>query len=148
MDLGSEYVKIKAHYSGDMLITDLAATVTYMGLCEEVRVMCSLAQQQPITLKWIDDEGDPCTISSQMELQEAFRIYSRNRKSGLLLHVFPNIPVKPGMPCPGEDQSIYRRGARRWRKLYRVNGHLFQAKRFNRKAYCGHCSERIWGLGR
>uniref|UniRef100_A0A4W5NE82 protein kinase C n=1 Tax=Hucho hucho TaxID=62062 RepID=A0A4W5NE82_9TELE len=132
----------------DMLITDLAATVTYMGLCEEVRVMCSLARQQPITLKWIDDEGDPCTISSQMELQEAFRIYSRNRNSGLLLHVFPSIPVKPGMPCPGEDKSIYRRGARRWRKLYRVNGHLFQAKRFNRKAYCGHCSERIWGLGR
>ncbi|XP_043102670.1 protein kinase C zeta type isoform X4 [Puntigrus tetrazona] len=47
-----------------------------------------------------------------------------------------------------EGESIYRRGARRWRKLYRVNGHLFQAKRFNRKAYCGHCSERIWGLGR
>ncbi|XP_060788660.1 protein kinase C zeta type isoform X3 [Neoarius graeffei] len=44
-------------------------------------------------------------------------------------------------------ESIYRRGARRWRKLYRVNGHLFQAKRFNRKAYCGHCTERIWGLG-
>uniref|UniRef100_A0A8C9TZQ0 protein kinase C n=1 Tax=Scleropages formosus TaxID=113540 RepID=A0A8C9TZQ0_SCLFO len=61
---------------------------------------------------------------------------------------FPSIPEKPGMPCPGEDKSIYRRGARRWRKLYRVNGHLFQAKRFNRKAYCGHCSERIWGLGR
>ncbi|XP_045063240.1 protein kinase C zeta type isoform X2 [Coregonus clupeaformis] len=147
MGLGSEYVTIKAHYSGDMLITDLAATVTYMGLCEEVRVMCSLARQQPITLKWIDDEGDPCTISSQMELEEAFRIYSRNRNSGLLLHVFPSIPMKPGMPCPGEDKSIYRRGARRWRKLYRVNGHLFQAKRFNRKAYCGHCSERIWGLG-
>uniref|UniRef100_A0A6Q2ZCX3 protein kinase C n=1 Tax=Esox lucius TaxID=8010 RepID=A0A6Q2ZCX3_ESOLU len=45
-------------------------------------------------------------------------------------------------------ESIYRRGARRWRKLYRVNGHLFQAKRFNRKAYCGHCRDRIWGLGR
>lgn len=29
-------------------------------------------------------------------------------------------------------ESIYRRGARRWRKLYRVNGHLFQAKYFNR----------------
>lgn len=29
-------------------------------------------------------------------------------------------------------ESIYRRGARRWRKLYRANGHLFQAKRFNR----------------
>lgn len=31
--------------------------------------------------------------------------------------------------------SIYRRGARRWRKLYRVNGHIFQAKRFNRVSY-------------
>ncbi|XP_029574316.1 protein kinase C zeta type-like [Salmo trutta] len=148
VDQGSEYVTIKAHYSGDMLIMDLATTVTYIGLCEEVRVMCGLDRQQPITLKWIDNEGEPCTISSQMELEEAFRIYSRNRNSGLLLHVFPSTPLKPGMPCPGEDKSIYRRGARRWRKLYRVNGHLFQAKRFNRKAYCGHCSERIWGLGR
>ncbi|KAG8505470.1 Protein kinase C zeta type, partial [Galemys pyrenaicus] len=45
-------------------------------------------------------------------------------------------------------ESIYRRGARRWRKLYRANGHLFQAKRFNRRAHCGQCSERIWGLTR
>uniref|UniRef100_A0AAQ4PEM4 protein kinase C n=1 Tax=Gasterosteus aculeatus aculeatus TaxID=481459 RepID=A0AAQ4PEM4_GASAC len=125
---------------------DLAATVTFVELREEVRRMCSVAKQLPVTLKWIDDEGDPCTISSQMELEEAFRIYSRTRRSGLQLHVFPSIPERPGMPCPGEDQSIYRRGARRWRKLYRVNGHLFQAKRFNRKAYCGHCAERIWGL--
>lgn len=28
--------------------------------------------------------------------------------------------------------NMYRRGARRWRKLYRVNCHLFQAKRFSR----------------
>eukprot|EP00063_Salmo_salar_P027953 XP_014002788.1 PREDICTED: protein kinase C zeta type-like isoform X3 [Salmo salar] len=132
VDQGSECVTIKAHYSGDMLIMDLATTVTYIGLCEEVRVMCVLDRQQPITLKWIDNEGEPCTISSQMELEEAFRIYSRNRNSGLLLHVFPSTPLKPGMSCPGEDKSIYRRGARRWRKLYRVNGHLFQAKRFNR----------------
>ncbi|NP_001025262.1 protein kinase C zeta type [Danio rerio] len=148
MDLPSEYVKIKAHYGGDMLISDLDLALTYTEVCKEVREMCGVRKETPITLKWIDDEGDPCTISSQMELEEAFRIYSRSRHSGLLLHVFPSIPEKPGMPCPGEDKSIYRRGARRWRKLYRVNGHLFQAKRFNRKAYCGHCSERIWGLGR
>uniref|UniRef100_A0A8C5EXV0 Protein kinase C n=1 Tax=Gouania willdenowi TaxID=441366 RepID=A0A8C5EXV0_GOUWI len=148
MDVGSEVVKLKAHYCGDILITDLVATVTFVELCEEVKTMCSVTKQHPITLKWIDDEGDPCTISSQMELEEAFRIHSRTRRSGFLLHIFPSIPELPGMPCPGEDKSIYRRGARRWRKLYRVNGHLFQAKRFNRKAFCGHCSERIWGLGR
>nr|XP_020476458.1 protein kinase C zeta type isoform X3 [Monopterus albus] len=132
MDLDSELVKIKAHYCGHMLITHLAATVTFVELCEEVKVMCSVTKQQPITLKWIDDEGDPCTISSQMELEEAFRIYNQTKKSELLLHIFPSVPEQPGMPCPGEDKSIYRRGARRWRKLYRVNGHLFQAKHFNR----------------
>ena len=46
--------------------------------------------------------------------------------------VFPGVPAAPGMQCQGEDRSIYRRGARRWRKLYKVNGHIFQAKRFNR----------------
>uniref|UniRef100_A0A8D2J5S3 protein kinase C n=1 Tax=Varanus komodoensis TaxID=61221 RepID=A0A8D2J5S3_VARKO len=132
----------------DILITNLGASMNYDELCDEVREMCSLQQEQPITLKWIDNEGDPCTISSQMELEEAFRLYCQHKDEGLIIHVFPSIPEKPGMPCPGEDQSIYRRGARRWRKLYRVNGHLFQAKRFNRRAYCGQCSERIWGLGR
>ncbi|KAK5894092.1 hypothetical protein CesoFtcFv8_010815 [Champsocephalus esox] len=105
MELDSEFVKIKAHYSGDMLITDLAATLTFVELCEEVRMLCSVAKQQPITLKWIDDEGDPCTISSQMELEEALRIYNRTKRSGLLLHVFPSIPEQPGMPCPGEDSE-------------------------------------------
>nr|CAD7198313.1 unnamed protein product [Timema douglasi] len=65
-----------------------------------------------------------------------------------LVTVFPNVPPAPGMPCQGEDRSIYRRGARRWRKLYRVNGHIFQAKRFNRRAFCAFCQDRIWGLGR
>lgn len=148
MDLSKDCIKMKAHYNGDILITRLGASMNYDELCDEVREMCNLHQGQPITLKWIDDEGDPCTISSQMELEEAFRLYSIYKEEGLSIHVFPSIPEKPGLPCPGEDKSIYRRGARRWRKLYRVNGHLFQAKRFNRKAYCGQCSERIWGLGR
>ncbi|XP_060234902.1 protein kinase C zeta type isoform X2 [Meriones unguiculatus] len=121
---------------------------TFKDLCEEVRDMCGLHRQHPLTLKWVDSEGDPCTVSSQMELEEAFRLACQGRDEVLIIHVFPSIPEQPGMPCPGEDKSIYRRGARRWRKLYRANGHLFQAKRFNRRAYCGQCSERIWGLSR
>lgn len=51
--------------------------------------------------------------------------------------VFPNPtvnipPPQQQMNYQVEDRSIYRRGARRWRKLYRINGHIFQAKRFNR----------------
>ncbi|KAF5886218.1 protein kinase C zeta type-like isoform X1, partial [Clarias magur] len=87
----------------DMLISYLDPGMSFSELCEEVREMCRVQEDLPLTLKWIDDEGDPCTISSQMELDEAFRIYSRSGRSGLLLHVFPSIPEKPGMPCPGED---------------------------------------------
>ncbi|XP_021564232.1 protein kinase C zeta type, partial [Carlito syrichta] len=132
----------------DILITSVDAATTFDGLCEDVRDMCGLHPQHPLTLKWVDSEGDPCTVSSQMELEEAFRLACQLRDDGLIIHVFPSIPEQPGMPCPGEDKSIYRRGARRWRKLYRANGHLFQAKRFNRSAHCGQCGERIWGLAR
>ncbi|XP_057606182.1 protein kinase C zeta type isoform X3 [Hippopotamus amphibius kiboko] len=148
MDGSGGRVRLKAHYSGDILITSLDAATTFDELCEEVREMCRLHQGHPLTLKWVDSEGDPCTVSSQMELEEAFRLSCQRKDEGLVLHVFPSLPKEPGMPCPGEDKSIYRRGARRWRKLYRANGHLFQAKRFNRRAYCGQCSERIWGLAR
>ncbi|XP_070259980.1 protein kinase C zeta type isoform X2 [Myotis yumanensis] len=148
MDGSGGRVRLKAHYSGVILVTSLDAATTFEELCAEVREMCSLPQDQPLTLKWVDSEGDPCTVSSQMELEEAFRLSCQRRSDGLIIHVFPSTPEQPGMPCPGEDKSIYRRGARRWRKLYRANGHLFQAKRFNRRAYCGQCSERIWGLAR
>ena len=39
------------------------------------------------------------------------------------------------------SESIYRRGARRWRKLYCANGHTFQAKRFNR---VNHSFLNVW----
>lgn len=80
-----------------------------------------------------------------------------NKDSEIKIHVFPNVPPIAGLPCHGEDskclpgcskfglknigsiiESIYRRGARRWRKLYRVNGHIFQAKRFNRVRFNLH----------
>ena len=41
----------------------------------------------------------------------------------------------------------HRRGARRWKKVRRINGHEFVAKRFQ-VAYCDKCEDRIWGLGR
>lgn len=37
-------------------------------------------------MKWIDEENDPCTISSQMELDEAIRLYEVNRDSELVMH--------------------------------------------------------------
>ncbi|XP_015931041.1 atypical protein kinase C [Parasteatoda tepidariorum] len=141
-------IRIKTVYNGGVMITYIEYTVTLEDFCKEMREICKFSNDQVFTIKWIDEEGDPCTISSQAELDEALRLYDVNKDSELTVHVFPSVPPLPGMPCIGEDKSIYRRGAHRWRKLYKVNGHLFQAKRFNRRAYCAFCVDRIWGLGR
>ncbi|XP_044758172.1 atypical protein kinase C isoform X2 [Coccinella septempunctata] len=141
-------IRAKIAYNGEVLITYLDEDITLEKLHREVREICRFSPDQIFTIKWVDEEGDPCTISKQLELNEAIRLYEVNRDVELTMHVFPNVPPQPGMPCQGEDRSIYRRGARRWRKLYRVNGHIFQAKRFNRRAFCAFCHDRIWGLGR
>ncbi|MCI4377752.1 hypothetical protein PGIGA_G00207330 [Pangasianodon gigas] len=89
--------------------------------------------------------------SSPLHVSNRFALLSEapaEKPERALVIVFPCVPEKPGMPCPGEDKSIYRRGARRWRKLYYASGHAFQAKRFNRRAHCAICTDRIWGLGR
>lgn len=56
-----------------------------MCVCQVVRVSSSAALCVPLA-------GDPCTISSQLELKEALRIYSRTRSSGLHLHGESNSP--------------------------------------------------------
>ncbi|XP_012282718.1 atypical protein kinase C isoform X3 [Orussus abietinus] len=131
-------------------ITYITAGISVNTLREEMRTICGFGAAGPdqFTMKWVDDEGDPCRIASQQELDEALRLHELEKDTEITIHVFPNVPAAPGMPCQGEDRSIYRRGARRWRKLYRVNGHIFQAKRFNRRAFCAYCQDRIWGLGR
>ncbi|VDN25468.1 unnamed protein product [Gongylonema pulchrum] len=99
-------------------------------------------------LSSLREAWDPCTISSQRELDEAVRLLHANGEAELNVHVFLGIPPLPGLPCNGEDKTVYRRGARRWKKFYHVNGHRFQAKRLNRRVQCFFCNDYIWGLGR
>jgi hypothetical protein len=79
----------------------------------------------------------PIPIPIQAPPHHASSMHSEDEIEPAYATVFPNTTVN--MPQPQqqmnyqtEDRSIYRRGARRWRKLYRINGHIFQAKRFNR----------------
>ncbi|XP_071502738.1 protein kinase C iota type-like isoform X3 [Diadema antillarum] len=141
-------IPIKAAYNGTILCIRVDPNITLEDFLLDMRNICNFPEHKHFTVKWLDEEGDPCTISSQEELEEAIRLYEINKDSNINIHVFPSVPVRPGLPCPGEDRNIYRRGARRWRKLYKVNSHTFQAKRFSRRALCAYCSDRIWGLGR
>jgi len=141
-------IRVKTAYNGQVFITYIDHSMTYPHLMEEMRDICGFSPDQELTIKWVDEEGDPCIVQSQTELDEAIRLYEVNKEAELAVHVFPGLPPAAGQLCHGEDRSIYRRGARRWRKMYKVNGHIFQAKRFNRKAFCAYCHDRIWGLGR
>lgn len=143
-------IKVKTVYNSNILITYISPETNYEGLKKEMRDIYSFPPFKDFTMKWIDEEGDPCLLSREEELQEALRLYELNRDSEITIHVFEDKPRGPGLPCPGEDKTIYRAGARRWprKKLYKVNGHIFQAKRFSRKAICAYCNDRIWGLGR
>ncbi|XP_062505273.1 protein kinase C iota type-like isoform X2 [Corticium candelabrum] len=130
------------------LQTELDRECSLEDFSQEIRVLCRLDDGQEFTMKWVDEEGDPCTISSQDELEESVRLFDNSRESEITLHVFDTLPAAPGLPCEGEDWSAYkRRGARRWKKLYRINGHAFAAKRLY-SAFCLYCRDRIWGLGR
>lgn len=75
------------------MITYINQQITFEQICDEMRDICKFSPDQLFTMKWIDDEGDPCTLSNQMELDEAIRLYEVSKESELLVHgkVFKNI---------------------------------------------------------
>ncbi|KAK0393257.1 hypothetical protein QR680_000121 [Steinernema hermaphroditum] len=141
-------IKLKTRFQGQVVVLYCKSPLKLNTFFSCLREACKQPTNQPITVKWIDDEGDPCTISSQRELDEAVRLTSDDAE--INLHVFMGKPTLPGLPCQGEDKNVYRRGARRWnkKKFYHVNGHRFQAKRLNKRTECFFCHDSIWGIGR
>lgn len=108
--------------------TLLQATIIYVkypitleDFLKRIRDAYKLTTFDKITIKWMDDEGeavttlcfihallpgDPCTISKQTELDEAFRLYHLQNDENLVVHVFMGEPSAPGMSCPGEDREL------------------------------------------
>lgn len=82
---GSE-IRVKTAYNGEVMITYIDQQITVDQLCQEMREICRFVPEQVFTMKWVDEEGDPCTLSSQMELDEAIRLYELNRDSELTIH--------------------------------------------------------------
>lgn len=141
-------IKVKVAYNGKIKTISIDKNINYDELCIEVRGICRFTLDQIFTMKWIDDESDPCTLTSQVEWCEALRLYEKNMDTELLIYVFQNVPSEPGMPCAGEHRSTYRRGARLWKKLNKLNSHILQAKCLTRHALSAYCHNHIWGLER
>lgn len=144
MDKG---IPLRAAFNGDVMCLVMDPNIAFDDLCDDIRELCKFESDDIFTLKWIDEEGDPCTLSKQVELDEAVRLFHVNAESQLVINIFKGTPKQPGMLMEGEDR-LYRRGARRWRKIYQFNGHSFVARRFGKMTACPICRDIIWGLGR
>lgn len=148
--MNNDTIKVKAFYDSNNMVTYIEPDITLDKLNKEVSELWHFDSNQLFTIKWIDDEGDPCLLTCQDELDEMLRLYDRTstREPEVVLHVFKNQPVMPGMPCPGEDTNIYRRGAIRWREKtkYKIYGHIYEPKRLKTDT-CAYCHDKIWGLG-
>jgi len=125
MDHPKLMIRTKATFNSDVVYLQLEPTIKLNELIQKLRYAWSMSDSHLMTVKWLDDEADLCVLSSQIELDEAIRLYNLNEEDSLALHVFVGKPTEPGMLCPGEHK-IYRRGARRWyqlkRKLKRIKG--------------------------
>jgi len=79
-------IRVKTAYNGEVLITYINPNITLEQLSEEIRDMCKFTLDQAFTIKWVDEEGDPCTISNQLELDEAIRLYEVNKDTEIVIH--------------------------------------------------------------
>lgn len=118
VDISHLSVRSKLAYQNQIMSLNLDPQIRMDELWTKIRVKCGFSDAQLFTLKWLDEEGDLCTVTSQLELDEALRLYELNEDDTLFLHIFQGIPPEPGVQCVGEHK-IYRRGARRWYKLKR-----------------------------
>ncbi|CAD6199804.1 unnamed protein product [Caenorhabditis auriculariae] len=141
-------IKLKIRFLGQVVVLYARPPLVLDSFFSLIKEACKQPSSQEITVKWIDEDGDPVSIDSQMELDEAVRCMQVGQDAELNIHVFLGVPELPGLPCLGEDKTVYRRGARRWKKFYLFNGHRFQAKRLNRRIQCFICHDYIWGIGR
>lgn len=85
-------IRVKVIYNGEVQITYITAGISVDTLREEMRAICGFGGAGPgsgpdqFTMKWVDDEGDPCRIASQQELDEALRLYELEKDTEITIH--------------------------------------------------------------
>ncbi|XP_020626392.1 protein kinase C iota type-like [Orbicella faveolata] len=95
-------VNLLAIFEGTIMVLSMETRITLEKFCDDMRDIFKFGGDDDFTMKWLDEEGDPCTISCQEELDEAIRLYELNRDSELVIHLFKGIPDEPGRLCDGE----------------------------------------------
>ena len=64
----------------------MESSFDFQQLQSAVQALYHLKPDSVFTMKWIDDEGDPCMLTSDTELKEALRLYQINKEPSLAVH--------------------------------------------------------------
>lgn len=59
-----QFLKFIFLFPRDIMITYFEPSISFEGLCSEVRDMCSFDNEQLFTMKWIDEEGKSVLINT------------------------------------------------------------------------------------
>ena len=77
----------------EVQITYITAGISMDALREEMRTICGFSGvagpasgPDQFTMKWIDDEGDPCRLAGQRELAEMLRLYELEKDTEITIH--------------------------------------------------------------
>ncbi|XP_076660957.1 protein kinase C iota type-like [Halictus rubicundus] len=81
-------IRVKIVYNGEVQITYITPGISVDTLREEIRTICGFGAsgQDQFTMKWVDDEGDPCRIATQQELNEVLRLYELEKDTEIPIH--------------------------------------------------------------
>ncbi|KJE89495.1 protein kinase C [Capsaspora owczarzaki ATCC 30864] len=169
------FVSIKAQYNGDVRRFAVDSdTSSFQQLCSKLRSVYNMTNEE-LVVKWIDEEGDPCTMSTDLELWEALRLFKTNKDQVFRIIVTatmsrtlsiknsfkrkpaeaakpsvqilePNNLHNPAASPMKRTDTINRVGGIRRVKVHKVNGHSFRATHFHQPTICTHCRGVIWGL--
>lgn len=81
-------IPLRAAHNGVVRCLQIDEDLDYDDLCDDLRELIKFKSEEAFTLKWIDEEGDPCTLSSQVEFDEAKRLFYVNGEVQLVINVF------------------------------------------------------------
>merc|ERR1711953_59914 len=110
--------RVKLYHGESQYKLHIDQNMEFAQFLNNVKGSIGLQARENITLKYIDDEGDPILLTSDQELVEMLRITPANQEY-IYIHAFGGRVPNPGKPCDGENKAIYRRNARRWDKFKR-----------------------------
>ena len=76
---------IMSIYFRTILITSVTGEISYEDFCAEIKDICKFDDQQPFTMKWVDEEGE-LLYKSRVARKPVFWVLTRSTQTGLYNH--------------------------------------------------------------